>query len=104
MHSGANKTRVEFHDGVVTIIIPVRVVPDSRQSSQPDREQAEAVLTRRQIEVFSLLIDGKVNKEISAALNISLSTAKLHVVHILERLHLATRVELMRKFHLSIGK
>jgi len=99
-----NKTRVEFKDGVVTIVVPIKIVPQSHSVIEPDREQAEAQLTRRQIEVFSMLIDGKVNKEIAAALGVSLSTVKHHVVHILEALHLATRVELMRKFHLSIGK
>jgi DNA-binding NarL/FixJ family response regulator len=94
---------MDFNDrtGELTITIPVRIVRCGvKQDALPEREIAEALLTVRQIQVFSLLVEGKANKEIANELGISLSTAKLHVVHILEKLHMVTRVEIMRRFHL----
>lgn len=50
-----------------------------------------AGLTRRQREVAKLIVDGLSNKEIAAALGISLATVKDHVHAILQRLDLPSR-------------
>jgi NarL family two-component system response regulator LiaR len=52
-----------------------------------------ADLTDREREVLALLADGKSNSEISAALSISLSTARFHVSAILSKLHATNRAE-----------
>jgi NarL family two-component system response regulator LiaR len=52
-----------------------------------------ADLTDREREVLALLVDGMSNTEISAALSISLSTARFHVSAILSKLHATNRAE-----------
>jgi DNA-binding CsgD family transcriptional regulator len=102
-HDRSRRVRMDFNDrtGELTITIPVRIVRQGvPQDALPEREIAEALLTARQIQVFSMLVEGKVNKEIANELGISVSTVKLHVVNILEKLHMVTRVEIMRRFHL----
>jgi NarL family two-component system response regulator LiaR len=50
-------------------------------------------LTRREMEVLNLLVDGLNNREIAERLFISRSTAKAHVSHILEKLNVSNRAE-----------
>jgi DNA-binding NarL/FixJ family response regulator len=49
------------------------------------------ILTNREEQVFSLLKQGRSNKEIGTMLNIAEATVKNHVHHVLEKLHVATR-------------
>ncbi len=65
-----------------------------RRAAHRARGQAEpaaAALTNREQQVFSLLKQGRSNKEIASALHISEATVKNHVHHVLEKLHVATR-------------
>lgn len=50
-------------------------------------------LTPRELQVLSLLAEGKANKEISSALEISEHTVKFHISSILDKLGVATRTE-----------
>jgi DNA-binding NarL/FixJ family response regulator len=50
-------------------------------------------LTEREIDVLSLLRKGKQNKVIAHALNISESTAKVHIRNIMRKFHLRNRTE-----------
>jgi two-component system nitrate/nitrite response regulator NarL len=50
-------------------------------------------LTKRELEVLSLLRLGKTNREIAAKLVIEEVTAKVHVRHILRKLHVRSRTE-----------
>jgi NarL family two-component system response regulator LiaR len=50
-------------------------------------------LTRREIEVLELLVEGLNNREIADRLVISRATAKAHVSHILEKLNVSNRAE-----------
>ena len=69
-----------------------RWVPDTiarklaERASNPD-------LSPRETEVLRLVIKGHSNAGIAAALQITHSTAKAHVAHILEKLNVATRAE-----------
>ena len=54
------------------------------------------VLTPREQEVLPLLCRGLRNKEIAGALSISESTTKVHVRHIYEKLHVKSRLALLR--------
>jgi two-component system, NarL family, response regulator LiaR len=51
------------------------------------------VLTSREKEILNFLSKGKMNKEIAAALDISVGTVRKHNQHIYEKLHVNTRVE-----------
>ena len=57
------------------------------------RQTARAPLTEREEEVYSLLAEGRSNREIATALFISESTAKVHVRNILRKLGARTRTE-----------
>ena len=68
--------------------------------SDPDRSQKPAVkdalvepLSTREIEVLSLIAQGKTNKEISSALVISPGTVKAHTSNIYRKLDVANRTE-----------
>jgi two-component system NarL family response regulator len=50
-------------------------------------------LTRREMEVLRSITAGKSNKEIGVALNISETTVKVHVTHLLEKLKATGRTE-----------
>lgn len=50
-------------------------------------------LTRRQREVLALIAEGKANKLIAAALNMSESTVKAHVKQIIRRLNVSNRTQ-----------
>jgi DNA-binding NarL/FixJ family response regulator len=56
-------------------------------------EQSLESLTEREMEVLKLLVQGKPNKEIAAALTISERTVKFHVSSILSKLGATNRTE-----------
>jgi two-component system, NarL family, response regulator NreC len=53
------------------------------------------LLTGREREILQLLVEGKANKEIATALNISPYTVETHRSHILQKLNLHNSVELV---------
>jgi DNA-binding CsgD family transcriptional regulator len=60
--------------------------------SAPDVLKPEsASLSRRELEALAWIAQGKTNSELAAILGISLSTAKKHVEHILDKLGVETR-------------
>jgi DNA-binding NarL/FixJ family response regulator len=68
-----------------------------------DETQAVDSLTRRENEVFHLLLEGMTNPEIANKLNISRATVKVHVSHIFEKLSVCNRIELMKKYSILLG-
>jgi DNA-binding NarL/FixJ family response regulator len=67
--------------------------PVTRESA-PTQEE---LLTRREEQVLQLLGAGLSNKEIARELNLSVATVKHHVHHILAKMNLAGRIQVMRK-------
>ena len=63
----------------------------ARRSPLPSPQGTDDALTRREDQVFVLLRQGRSNKQIGIALNISEATVKNHVHHLLQKLHVATR-------------
>jgi DNA-binding CsgD family transcriptional regulator len=63
----------------------------SRSRTTTDRDSSQ--LTPREREVLWLLVEGRSNPEIAAALFVSPRTAETHVTHILAKLGVATRAE-----------
>jgi two-component system NarL family response regulator len=55
--------------------------------------QQQASLSKRELEVLRLIVDGCSNKEIARALNLAQVTVKLHVGHILEKLKVVDRTQ-----------
>lgn len=69
-----------------------------RRAAHREKARGDAVsqfLTLREQQVFSLLRQGRSNKEIAAALSIAEATVKNHVHHVLEKLHVETRGKAM---------
>jgi len=52
-------------------------------------------LTQREEEILTLLAQGRSNREIGEALTISENTVKFHTKHILDKLHLRSRAEVV---------
>jgi DNA-binding NarL/FixJ family response regulator len=59
---------------------------------------AEDALTNRERQIWSYIGQGLSNKEIAAALNISILTVKNHVHHLLGKLHVSTRSQAASRF------
>ncbi len=65
----------------------------ARQASERDQELPAPALTARELQVLKLVARGMSNKDVADALYISENTVKNHVRHILEKLHLHSRME-----------
>jgi two-component system response regulator NreC len=61
-----------------------------------EQRRADDPLTDRELEVLRLLALGHTNQEIAGQLFISVRTAEAHRAHILQKLRLSTRAELVR--------
>jgi DNA-binding NarL/FixJ family response regulator len=61
-----------------------------------ERRADEDPLSEREREVLRMLALGHTNQEIAKALYISVRTAETHRAHIMQKLHIATRAELVR--------
>jgi DNA-binding NarL/FixJ family response regulator len=75
---------------------PLQVAPRQFRASAPAhnlRSEIHLSLTDREIDVLTLLRKGKQNKVIAHALNISESTAKVHIRNIMRKFHLRNRTE-----------
>jgi DNA-binding NarL/FixJ family response regulator len=59
-------------------------------------ESPRSRLTAREREIVQLLAEGKSNKEVAAALNISIKTAETHRTNIMNKLDLRSITELVR--------
>ena len=68
-----------------------------RRDSHPHAEDMKDALTRREGEVLTLIGRGLSNKEIARELDLSLSTVKHHVHHVLVKLQLPRRAQAMRR-------
>lgn len=63
---------------------------------KPEPMRTENLLTKREIEIVSLLARGRSNKEVANELNISLRTAETHRANIMNKLQLHSVQDLVR--------
>lgn len=65
----------------------------------PEGIQEERVvrLTKREIEVLSLVLEGKSSREVAASLYCSKRTVDFHLARIYEKLQVSNRVQAMRR-------
>lgn len=66
------------------------------------------IITKREKEIFQLLIDNKSTKEISSILNISEKTVRNHISNVMQKLDVINRsnaiIELLKLNEISIKK
>ncbi len=66
------------------------------------------IITKREKEIFELLIDNKSTKEISSILNISEKTVRNHISNVMQKLDVINRsnaiIELIKLNEISIKK
>ncbi len=67
--------------------------PESPSYKEPKRKRYNTDLTEREMEVLELIVDGKSNKEIASALNVTTHTAKAHVGNIIQKLAVDDRTQ-----------
>jgi DNA-binding CsgD family transcriptional regulator len=68
-----------------------------------DRVVFAGLLTRRELDVLRLLVDGYTNKSIADALVVSDATVKFHVASVLRKLHVANRAEAVSRYLSLLG-
>jgi DNA-binding CsgD family transcriptional regulator len=88
----------KHRDSVLQLLLTANDTAIARRSGVPVPRAASRrlKLSAREQEVCELLADGRTNREIATMLFISLSTTKVHVKHILEKLGVRSRVEAAR--------
>jgi DNA-binding NarL/FixJ family response regulator len=89
-----NAIRVVSQGG--SLLQPIVASKLIQRISQPPADPPVDPLTGRELEVLTLLAQGKANKEIAAALHISERTVKFHVSAIFNRLGAGNRTEAVR--------
>jgi LuxR family maltose regulon positive regulatory protein len=77
--------------------LPDTVAHSTRFLSSPDRVEGEQHLTKRELEILTLLSRRFSNREISEKLFISLHTVKKHITNIFLKLNVQTRREAVEK-------
>lgn len=65
---------------------------------QPAEKNETEDLSPREKEILALLAEGLSNKELGAALHISFTTVRTHLMHIYEKLHVRCRTEAAAKY------
>ncbi len=64
-------------------------------SEQPTNEPIK--LTKREVEVLTLVIEGKASKEVAELLYVSKRTVDFHLANIYEKLNVTNRVQAFRR-------
>ncbi|MFL5657073.1 MAG: response regulator transcription factor, partial [Ktedonobacteraceae bacterium] len=67
-----------------------------RRTTLAERHSAQG-LTPKEMQVLSLLVAGKTNKEIAEHLSITVGTVELHITHILTKLRCETHTQAVAK-------
>lgn len=75
--------------------LAVKILQEFREMKQDPEAVTESLdeLTKREIEILELVVQGATNSEIGQALCITENTAKIHLRNILEKLHLQNRIQ-----------
>ncbi len=84
-------------DSQIARIVLSNIQNENENQSKNTKNQKEANkkygLTKKELEVLSLIVDGLSNQEISEKLVVSISTTKAHVHNILQKLYLTDRTK-----------
>jgi DNA-binding CsgD family transcriptional regulator len=100
--SWADARTAELSDGAIDLAVDrERAEPPARAADAPDGELRD-LLTRRELDVLRLMVQGETNAGIARALVVSDGTVKFHVKNILRKLRVANRAEATSRYlHLA---
>jgi DNA-binding NarL/FixJ family response regulator len=73
--------------------VPKEFLLDGPKAKTEARESTPWQLTQRELEVLALMKQGKTNKSIALALNLSLNTAKVHVRNVMSKMGARNRTQ-----------
>lgn len=83
---------------IETVLVEKEVYVNRRTHFEPDISQiSEFDLSKRELEILSLLAGGHSNQEIAEKLFISLSTVKTHIQNIYQKLDVKRRTQAIEK-------
>ncbi|MBA2636736.1 MAG: GAF domain-containing protein [Solirubrobacterales bacterium] len=95
----------ELTDGAVDLVVGERGpddVPSARHAPVSEVE-LRGLLTRRELDVLALIVEGETNGAIAQALVVAEGTVKFHVKNILRKLRVANRAEATSRYlHLTM--
>ena len=93
----AVSTHAAWIDSQIARIVLSNIQNEDNIKTEETKRQKEANkkygLTKKELEVLSLIVDGLSNQEISEKLVVSISTTKAHVHNILQKLYLSDRTK-----------
>ena len=93
----AVSTHAAWIDSQIARIVLSNIQNEDNMQTGETKSQKEANkkygLTKKELEVLSLIVDGLSNQEISEKLVVSISTTKAHVHNILQKLYLSDRTK-----------
>lgn len=93
----AVSTHAAWIDSQIARIVLSNIQNEDNIQTEETKSQKEANkkygLTKKELEVLSLIVDGLSNQEISEKLVVSISTTKAHVHNILQKLYLSDRTK-----------
>jgi DNA-binding NarL/FixJ family response regulator len=92
----ANAIRAVHRGGLVLDPEVARTAMEERDSAAPGEADPYDALTDREKQVLKLVADGRSNKEVAEVLGISVKTAMSHREHVMEKLGVHNRTELVR--------
>jgi DNA-binding NarL/FixJ family response regulator len=92
----ANAVRAVHRGGLVLDPEVARTAMEDSSPAAPAEADPYEALTDREKQVLKLVAEGLANKEVAEALGISVKTAMTHREHVMEKLGLHNRTELMR--------
>jgi DNA-binding NarL/FixJ family response regulator len=87
---------VQRGEAAITSDIASKILNEfSRQGRGARGQQDVEQLTERETEVLQLVVEGRTNRQIGLQLGLSENTVKYHLRHILEKLHLQNRAQVV---------
>ena len=87
---------VERGEAAITSDVAGRILDDFSRRARGVRGERDAEeLTERELEVLRLVVEGHTNRKIGVKLGLSENTVKYHLRHILEKLHLQNRAQVV---------
>ncbi len=99
LYRGSLKTSFSINNNMINNIVSTQEIQTTDEENTQNNELLENLnLTRREKEIFELLLKGSTNRVISEELCIAETTIKKHIQNILKKAECGNRVELIEKY------